>query len=103
MKNWLKSKGSVKMADTVKTSEILSIGVEYDKNAAVKKTTTIKIPNYKPTITEQQIKNVFANQNVLVVPDGTNEWNPVAITSDDILTAATTNQTITNLDIGWED
>ena len=90
------------MADTITTSEVLSIGVEYDKNAAVKKTTTIKIPNYKPNVTEQQIKNIFANQNVLLVPDGSNVWNPVAITSDDILTAATINQTIKNLDIGWE-
>jgi len=86
--------------DTITSSEVLSIGIEYDKNAAVKKTTTIKIPNYKLGVTEQQIKNVFANQNVLFVPD---DSNPVAITSDDILTAATTNQTVHNIDIGWED
>lgn len=89
--------------DTITSSEVLSIGIEYDKNAAVAKTTTIKIPNYKLGVTEQQIKNVFANQNVLFVPDGSNIGNPVAITSDDILTAATTNQTVQNIDIGWED
>lgn len=89
------------MADTIKTSENLGIGVEF-VSGADKRTSTITIPNFRSTITEQQIKAAFASQDVIIYGyDDSN--NPLPVTSDNIITASTTKQTINNLDIGWED
>lgn len=83
------------MADTISTSKNLSIGIDMGYK------TSITIPNYKTSITEQQIKNAFANQDVIIYGYDENE-NPQPVTSDQIYTASTTNQTINNIDIGWE-
>lgn len=91
----------LKLADSIKTSNSLSIGIEYADSESTK-TTTITIPNFKDDLTEEQIKNAFNNQNVIIYGyDEQGEAQPVQ--SDNILTASTTHQTINNLDIGWED
>lgn len=90
------------MADTIKSSKSLAIGIEFQDAEGEKRTSTITLPNFKQNLTESQIKNAFNNQNVLIY--GVSEQgNPEFVTSDNVLTAATTNQTINNLDIGWED
>lgn len=88
------------MADTITSSKSLAIGIEFD-DAGTKRTSTVTLPNYRSTITESQIKNIFASQNVLIYGYDDNE-NPLPVTSDNVLTASTTNQTINNIDIGWE-
>ena len=88
------------MADTITTSESLGIGVEF-MDGTDKRTSTITIPNFRSSITETQIKQAFANQQVLIY--GYDEQDePEKIDSDNIVTASTTKQTINNLDIGWE-
>lgn len=94
------------MADTITTSANLGIGIEYDEKISVDgkketRTSTITVPNYKTSITEQQIKDAFGNQQVLI--GGYDVDNlPILITSDNVVTASTTNQTINNIDIGWD-
>lgn len=88
------------MADSITSSKTLSIGVEYTEDKDTR-TTTINIPNFRQSITEQQIKDVFTNQNVLIYGyDESGAAKPVK--SENIVTASTTNQTIANIDIGWE-
>lgn len=89
------------MADTIKTSENLGIGVEFQDGNDTR-TSTITIPNFSSSITEQKIKQAFANQQVLIYGYDDNH-NPKPVTSDNIVTASTTQQTINNIDIGWED
>lgn len=92
------------MADTITASKTLDIGIEYgsadEQNR--KLTTTIKLKNFKSNVTESQIKTAFDQQNVLIYGyDGNN--NPQPVTPENIYTASTTNQTINNIDVGWED
>lgn len=94
----------LKLADSITGSQILNIGIEFDDNG-IKRTTSINLPNFKDDLTEQQIKNAFANNNILIYgyDESTGEAIEQPITSDNVITASTTNQTINNLDIGWED
>lgn len=94
------------MADTITTSANLGIGLEYDEKISVDgkketRTATITIPNYKSSITEDQVKQAFGNQQVLIGGFDVDN-NPITITSDNVVTASTTNQTINNIDIGWD-
>ncbi len=94
------------MADTITTSANLGIGLEYEELMSVDgkketRTATITIPNYKSSITENQIKQAFGNQQVLIGGYDVNS-NPIQINSDNVVTASTTNQTINNIDIGWD-
>ena len=88
------------MADSITSSKSLSIGIEFD-DLGTKRTSTVTMPNYRSTITESQIKNIFASQNVLIY-GYTEEGAALPVTSDNVVTASTTNQTINNIDIGWE-
>lgn len=88
------------MADSITSSKNLSIGIEYTKGSTTTKT-SITIPNYKSSLTEQQIKNAFANQNVIYY-DEDQSGSYITVGSENIYTASTTNQTINNIDIGWE-
>lgn len=94
------------MADTITASKTLDIGIEYEYGSADepnrKLTTTIKLKNFKSNITESQIKTAFDQQNVLIYGYDGND-NPQFVTPENIYTASTTNQTINNLDVGWED
>lgn len=50
------------MADTVTTTKTLAIGFEYvDSETAKTKTAYLKIPNFKTSLTETQIKNAAQN------------------------------------------
>lgn len=94
------------MADTVTSSRTVEIGIEYESADTSGKTTTrtvtVKLPNYKTTkMSKEDIKTAFTGQNVLMVnPYGS---SPNIITEDQIYTAATVDQTINNIDIGWND
>ena len=93
------------MADTVSTSIILGIGVEYtDTETQKAKTTYLKIPNPKNNLTEQEIKDAA---KLLVIGDENNTYEPLLLTSQGerfsetaILTAYREEQEIIELDIG---
>lgn len=90
------------MADTISSSSNLTVTLEYTNSDSETKTASFKIPNYSTyQATEETIKQQVGtalNQGLFVnADDGT------ALDSDSILTASTTNQTIRNLDIGWDD
>lgn len=88
------------MADTITSSKSVAIGVEYPEGGDTKKT-TITLPNYRSSVTEQGIKDAFNNQQVIIY--GYNDqYEPQYVTPEQIYTASTTNQTIKNIDIGWE-
>lgn len=102
---WLKANnfiGGDNMADTLSTSKELTIGLEYnDPDSGDKKTANFKVPNFKSSITENEIKAVF---NTPVLYYGENEEGDfLYYDSNSVLTASTTNQTIQTLDIGWTD
>lgn len=90
------------MADTITSSRTLEIGIEYDSadNTSGKRTATIKLPNYSTNVSEQSIKTAFTGQNVIMV-NGYG-YDPALVTEENIYTAATVDQTINNIDIGWD-
>lgn len=91
------------MADTITTSQELKVGLEYFDAVGDKKTTSFTILNPRDGLTEQQIRQEVGtalNNNIFIFHMEDAEQ---PVTSDNILTASTTNQTINNLDIGWED
>lgn len=88
------------MADTVTSSKNLNIGIEFTVGDKTTKTSII-IPDYKTTVTAEQIKNAFRSQSVIYY-DEPESGNYQMINADNIYTASTTNQTINNIDIGWE-
>lgn len=89
------------MADKITTNKILGIGFESNNPEGGKKTTYLKIPNYKQNLTENAIKtaaSALISNGVILDPYG-NEYDSSAA----VFTAYTENQTITALDIGWTD
>ncbi len=86
------------MADTIKTSFELSVGLDYtDATTDKVKTIYLKVPNPNPNLTEPQIKNAvrdFVAQDVVKDPDGG------AFTDTSIGTAYTTRETKIQIDIG---
>lgn len=95
------------MADTITASANLSIGVEFTETnteggQATTRTSTITLPNYRRNISESDIKNAFQTNNSLIYGYDEND-SPRPVLPENIVTAATTNQTITVIDIGVED
>lgn len=91
------------MADTIKSSAELSVGVEYRDSKDAKKTAYFKIPNYKANLTEQNIRDSVGaaiNTGVFLINDITGH-NPETISADQIYTAFTTNETINDIDIDY--
>lgn len=88
------------MADKISISKSLSIGVEYAEGRETR-TTTINIPNFRTGLTEQQIKNAFTGNNVIIYGYDDQE-TPLPVLPENVVTASTTNQTVHNIDIGWE-
>ena len=88
------------MADTVSTSNILGVGLEYMDTETLKaKTTYLKIPNPKANLTETQIKNAVSNlisgeNPILLTTQGEPFDSATAIT-----TAYTESQEVIEIDI----
>lgn len=91
------------MADTITSSNSITIGFEYyDNDQSDTKTATMKISNPKSSIaTKAQIQAAFTDSIFITGYD--DYGNPQILNSDSVLTASTTAQTVRNLDIGWED
>lgn len=87
------------MADTITSSRTLSVELEYTESDGDKKTATVKLPNHKDNLTQQEITAAFTDSILIYGYD--EEGAPQILNSDNVLTATTTNQTINNLDIGW--
>lgn len=87
------------MADSIKASAELSVGLEYRDSNDAKKTVYFKVPNYKKNLTESQIKESVGaalSTGVFLVDDGANYQT---LSSDQIYTAFTTNETINDIDL----
>ena len=93
------------MADSITSSRNLNVTLSWKDpiDTDTTKTATIKIPNYlASSATEATIKEKF--NTVLNMGFFRESTNGEVLTSDALLTAATTDQTINVLDdIGWED
>ena len=93
------------MADSIKSSQDLSVGIEYRDTNDAKKTAYFKIPNYKANLTEQNIRDSVGaaiNTGVFLISDMTGD-NPATISADQIYTAFTTNETINDIDIDYDE
>lgn len=90
------------MADSITSSQTLGIGIEYDDGGGAK-TTTINIPNFRRNVTESEIKNAFQNNNVIIYGYDLTSGDPLPVLPENIVTAATTQQTINVIDIGVEE
>lgn len=89
------------MADSIKASSSLSVGIEYTDNGN-RKIAYLSVPDPKDELTENEIKQQVGtaiNTGVFLIDDGTSEQT---ISADQIFTAYTTDQTINDIDIGVE-
>lgn len=89
------------MADTIKSSQELSVGIEYRDSKDAKKTAYFKVPNYKANLTEQNIRDSVGaaiNTGVFLIDDDDSQQT---ISADQIYTAFTTNETINDIDIDY--
>lgn len=87
------------MADTVKTTDTLNVGLTYiESDTAKEKTVYLKLPNPKNTLNEQTIKtavNGLISPAILMTPDGQPFNSATAIT-----TAYREEQETIDLDLG---
>lgn len=86
------------MADTIKSSSVLNIGLEYiyetDKDSRL---TYITVPSPRNNLTEQTIKNAvssFLNSGLII------DANDSVVSASAITTAYTQKQTVEAVDIG---
>ena len=86
------------MADTVKSSNDLSVGLEYTDTDNKTKTIYLKVPNPRNNITETEIRNAmntFINAQIVKDPEGQ------AFSTTSVSTAYTVNEQKISLDVGW--
>ena len=86
------------MADTIKSSNDLSVGLEYTDTDNKTKTIYLKVPNPRSNITESEIRtamNTFINQQIVKDPEGQ------AFSTTSVSTAYTVNEQKVSLDVGW--
>lgn len=87
------------MADSIKTSSQITVGIEYYNEDGNRKTANINIPNPKSNLTETQIRTAIGQalaQNALIIEDSISD----TISPEQIYTAYTTDESINDLDIG---
>lgn len=86
------------MSDTVKSSNDLSVGLEYTDTDNKTKTIYLKVPNPRNNITETEIRNAmntFINAQIVKDPEGQ------AFSTTSVSTAYTVNEQKVSLDVGW--
>lgn len=84
------------MADSIKSSFELSVGLDYLTDDAKEKTVFIKLPNPKTTLTESEIRTAvgtFINSQIVFDPAGN------AFSTSSIATAYTTAEEKIDIDI----
>lgn len=84
------------MADSIKSSFELSVGLDYLNSDNKDKTVFIKIPNPKSNLTESEIRTAvgtFINSQIVFDPMGN------AFSTSSIATAYTTNEEKIDIDI----
>lgn len=86
------------MADTQTTTLTLNVGIEYtDPTTEKKKTSYIKIPNYKSGLTESQIRAAI---NPLITNDILRDTYGEPMSTSQVVTAYTEDQEVLEIDIG---
>lgn len=89
------------MADKYTMTNDLSVGVEYRDSDDNKKSVFFQIPSPKTNLTEASIRSAVGTALGTGIFMDSNAQ--VTLSAEDIYTAFTTNETINDLDIGWED
>ena len=90
------------MADTVTTARVLGIGIDwYDTSTEKERTTYIKVPNPKNSLTEEQVRTAagaLITNGILLNDNGGSLGTDTTIVS----TAYTEDQEVIDIDIGVE-